>query len=244
MLESWITYFQTTSWENIGLDAILLYSRAVANITVYYHRARGKYDWLKWIHNQVGNIARYVGRFTIRHKLDPDSASWGTIFQIYVDRDGFSADELSYDLLEDIKNPMMFNILLNRTNIRTDNMYDTCVIVKTIDSVMCRRIGKTLPKIEDVLEESNVRFLSVEYTHPDLDEPIPIKLPKEYWHVGNELFSAAFVLRYLEYQPTPYTFDEKYVVVIMDGNMEMITLKCGEYIYLEKNKYDIMSTTK
>jgi hypothetical protein len=178
--------------------------------------------------------------------MDPDYTSWGTIFQIYTKNNGFVADEHYYELLDDIKNPDLFRTFINRSNIHTENIYDTCVIVKTPDSLMCRSIsdGYSLPKIDDRLETSNVRFVSVEYVHPDLGEPIPIKLSKEYWQVGNELFSAAFILRYLEYQPVPYLFDDKYKVVFMDGNMDIIELCMGQYIVLGQNKYDIMAKLK
>jgi hypothetical protein len=246
MIQSWINYFQNTSWENIGLDLLLLYSRIVANVAIYYREACSKNAWLKLMHIHCEHVSNWAKRMMVRHKLDPDSASWGMIFQIYTDEKGFAADEHSYELLDDIKNPNLFRTFMNNSNIRTENMYDTCVIVKTPNSVMCRRIGDglSLPKIGDELEKSNVRFVSVEYTHPDLGEPIPIKLSKEYWQVGNELFSAAFVLRYLEYQPENYSFDDKYKVVIMDGNMDIIELHLGEYIVLGLNKYEIMAKLK
>ena len=246
MIQSWINYIRTTSWENIGLDLILWYSRIVANLSVYYREACAKNPWIKWLHIQVENISTTTKRMMTRHKMDPDSASWGTIYQIYSDTKGFAADEHSYELLDDIKNPALFRTFMNRSNIRTENMYDTCVIVKTLDSVMCRRIGdgSSLPKIGDELEMSNVRFVSVEYTHPDLGEPIPIKLSKEYWQVGNELFSAAFLLRYLEYQSEPYLFDDRYKLVIMDGNMDIIELSLGQFIGLGATKYEIMAQLK
>ncbi len=246
MIQSWIHYFRNTSWENIGLDLILFYSRIVANVAIYYRAASAQNVWLKWLNIQCENIMNWSNRMMVRHKMDPDYTSWGTIFQIYAKNNGFVADEHYYELLDEIKNPDLFRTFINRSNIQTENIYDTCVIVKTPDSVMCRCIvdGSSLPKIEDGLETSNVRFVSVEYVHPDLGEPIPIKLSKEYWQVGNELFSAAFILRYLEYQPVPYLFDDKYKVVIMDGNMDIIELCMGQFIVLGPNKYDIMAKLK
>ena len=246
MIQPWINYFQNTSWENIGLDLLLWYSRIVANVVIYYRALSSKSPWLKWMNIQCENIMNWSKRMLVRHKLDPDSASWGMIFQISQTEKGFAADEHSYELLDDMQNPNLFRTFINNSNIRTENMYDTCVIVKTPDSVMCRRIGDVsyLPKIADELEKSNVRFVSVEYSHPDLGEPIPIKLSKEYWQVGNELFSAAFILRYLEYQSKPYLFDDKYKLVIMDNNMDIIELSLGQYIVLDKNKYEIMAQLK
>ena len=246
MIQPWINYFRTTSWENIGLDLILWYSRIVANLSVYYRDACAKNPWIKWLHIHVENISNLTKKMMVRHKLNPDYASWGTIYQIHSHSNGFVADEHSYELLDDIKNPSLFRTFITRTNIRTENMYDTCVIVKTPESVMCRRIGdgSSLPKIGDELELSNVRFVSVEYTHPDLGEPISVKLSKEYWQVGNELFSSAFIMRYLEYQSDPYVFDDRYKVVIMDGNMDIIELSLGQFIVLGQNKYEIMAQLK
>jgi len=85
-------------------------------------------------------------------------------------------------------------------------------------------------------EESEVEFLGIEYRHPKMSAPISLSLPKSMCIVGNELFSAAFVLRCLQYEPlwTSFVFDKDYLLTIMDDNIHQYTLHSNEYIVLEK----------
>lgn len=90
-------------------------------------------------------------------------------------------------------------------------------------------------------EESEVEFLGIEYRHPKMSAPIALSLPKSMYIVGNELFSAAFVLRCLQYEPlwTSFVFDKEYVLTIMDDNIQQYTLGHNEYIVLEKDKFRV-----
>jgi hypothetical protein len=91
-------------------------------------------------------------------------------------------------------------------------------------------------------EKSKAKFLSVEYTHPDLSVPIELELDSSWLFVGNELFTPSFVLRMLDYQPVMYFFDEEYVLKIMDDNCSIFTLKWDEYMLLTKDGYEIKTT--
>jgi len=82
-------------------------------------------------------------------------------------------------------------------------------------------------------------FMCVEYTHPEMSNKILIPIEKEYCFVGNEVLSSVFVLKFLEYQPEPYVFDENYVVEVMDNNMNTFTLKNNQFISLKKHCYTV-----
>jgi len=84
-------------------------------------------------------------------------------------------------------------------------------------------------------------FMCVEYRHTEMKHGIFIPIEKEYCFVGNEILSSVFVLKFLEYQPEHYIFDENYVIEIMDNNMNTFTLKNNQYVSLEKDCYKIMS---
>ena len=88
-------------------------------------------------------------------------------------------------------------------------------------------------------EKSSVKFLSIEYTHEKMAEPIVLDISEDYYRVGNEIFSVSFVNRMLEYQSRPYYFDSAYVLHIMDSNINEITLTSQQYILLEKDKYEL-----
>jgi len=63
-----------------------------------------------------------------------------------------------------------------------------------------------------------------------------LSLPKSMCIVGNELFSAAFVLRCLQYEPlwTSFVFDKDYVLTVLDNTIQQYTLRSNEYVVLEK----------
>jgi hypothetical protein len=81
-------------------------------------------------------------------------------------------------------------------------------------------------------------FLSVEYTHPEMNEAIELKMDAGFFREGNELFTPAFVLRALEYQSSFYYFDENYKVRIMDTCCNIIELDSNKYIVITDKGYE------
>ena len=59
-----------------------------------------------------------------------------------------------------------------------------------------------------------------------------------WWREGNELFTPAFVLRMLEYQPVAYYFDEDYKVRVMDMTCNIIELTSNMYIVVTEEGYE------
>jgi len=80
-------------------------------------------------------------------------------------------------------------------------------------------------------------FLSVEYTHPEINEAIELKMDTGFFRVGNELFTPAFVLRALEYQSLGYYFDEDYKIRLMDSECNIIELKSDMFITITEDGY-------
>lgn len=81
-------------------------------------------------------------------------------------------------------------------------------------------------------------FLSVEYIHPEMNESIELKINAGFFREGNELFTPAFVLRALEYQPSLYYFDEYYKVRLMDTFCNIIELDSNMYVVITENGYE------
>ena len=94
----------------------------------------------------------------------------------------------------------------------------------------------------DIYEKSNIHFLSIEYTHPDMEERrVPLELDRDIYVSGNEILSVGMIKHLLEHQLESYVFDLKYSVFLMDNNIDMYELKCDEYILLDKDKIFIMN---
>lgn len=90
-------------------------------------------------------------------------------------------------------------------------------------------------------EKSAVRFLSIEYIHEDYDEPIILNIDNGHYLIDNEILSATFIKRLLDYQPLPYIFDMNYTVKIMDNNIKTFILNSNQYVYLDKNDYVVIT---
>lgn len=83
-----------------------------------------------------------------------------------------------------------------------------------------------------------VKFLSIEYSHPEMIEPIELVFNSSWFIVGNELFTPSFVLRALEYQSKSYSFDEQYKIQIMDNNFDILNLAADTYIEITDEGYE------
>lgn len=105
-------------------------------------------------------------------------------------------------------------------------------------------IIRTVENFTDInAEESDVKFISIEYTHALQETPIDIKLDERSYAIGNELFSPAFVLNALENQSEPYHFDMDYVVKLIDGQVKCTAISSKEYILIgSENTYEVKET--
>jgi hypothetical protein len=134
----------------------------------------------------------------------------------------------------------MFNMLLNSFQNTTINLNGEYLLMMRVNdgAIISRIYDETKDDYEIVLEKSRKHFLSVEYTHPDMPNRIVLDLDPSLYLVGNEVFTAGFVQRCLEYQTEYYIFDDNYVLDIMDSKIKMLTLKKGEHIIIGKTEYE------
>jgi hypothetical protein len=72
-----------------------------------------------------------------------------------------------------------------------------------------------------------------------MKEPIILDVNIGYFYNKNEILSALFVKRLLEYQTMSYIFDTKYKLKILDWYLLPIEFGYNEYILLESSKYTI-----
>jgi hypothetical protein len=87
-----------------------------------------------------------------------------------------------------------------------------------------------------------IRFLSVEYSHPNMKSRVSISVPENMFYVGNELLSSTFILRYLEYHlgETNYVFDDRYTLYVVTKTVDYIEMSYKQYIRLQGvNSYTV-----
>jgi hypothetical protein len=109
---------------------------------------------------------------------------------------------------------------------------------------MCKRGPTEKTTVMISLHSSSVRFLTVEYCHPRMKTTLLLNLEREYYLEGNHLFSAAFICRTLKYQYSAkdYYFDTNYTLKLMDNDINMTELVCGQYVVLEKEGFRVAET--
>lgn len=95
-----------------------------------------------------------------------------------------------------------------------------------------------------VLDESDVKFLSIEYHSKHYMRPLVLELKNEDYLVNNEILSATFIKRLLEYQIPYHKFDKNYEITILDNNLKAVYLKFGEYVKLNKTDYSVIKTSE
>ena len=91
--------------------------------------------------------------------------------------------------------------------------------------------------------KSSIEFVFVEYTHPKMYEGIIFNIPIGYYMNKNELFSPAFIQRYLELQKKYYIFDNDYQVDFIDHLCEKHSIDCSQYILISEDSYQIKTIT-
>jgi hypothetical protein len=116
------------------------------------------------------------------------------------------------------------------------------IIYRNGDFILCSQTG-----LIDIIESpifffSNIRFLSIEYNHPEMNNPIQLVLEKEWCVVGNEVLGKIHILRMLEYQAfkSQYIFDDRYTLKIIDSNINILEIGSRQQIRLEKEGISIL----
>lgn len=129
---------------------------------------------------------------------------------------------------------------------KTDKQIDEWLLtMKTGDKYIykiCNRWNRCCDEFSDEFSDelSKVKFLSIEYFHPENAKSITIDMDRNGYVIGNEILSSTFVKRALEYMNDRKLFDMTYSLKIMDDNLENFVLKSDEYIVLERESYKII----
>ena len=93
---------------------------------------------------------------------------------------------------------------------------------------------------ETALHKSRVKFMSIEYSNPNMDHRLELFVSRDWFVNGNELFTPTHVLHMLEHQSETYIFDMDYTIKILDSNINEIELNKYNYLKLMQNEYKII----
>jgi hypothetical protein len=252
------SYFSEIDYNSIGYDIITKYSIMKQNIVKTYNNNVDKNSIMNLTLEYSCYFVEYVKSLFFDYRIEPFNNNWISIS--YVDQDEISKNTLSfifeetYDELDSIhffKNSIDiveycddFKDWYNTAKtilIKEKKVYD-CLISMRVDDKYIYKVCDTESEAFETLpcELSNVKFLSIGYTHPELKNQIVIEIDKNAYLVGNELLSCTFVKRALEYSSNVKNFDTDYVLTIMDNDLNIFELKSNEYIIIEKDTYKII----
>lgn len=170
--------------------------------------------------------------YTIRqslcsYRLEPPYNYWAVIYM-----NGDKYEEMVTKIVSDRDPLLYYDSIVEGMPISNYLLIMRSSIFLSRVNIDCSLLSKT---------RTLTHFLSIEYSHPDMDYKIPIELDVCVYLMGNEILSKYFVRRCLEYQREPFIFDDDYKLEIMDSNIKMLELKSDQYVVLGKTDYKIVT---
>jgi hypothetical protein len=226
-------------FESICVKIFLLYSIFLANIKRNYNDNRIiSYitDYLRRLYKSMHNI-----------KTEPEKLPWINVFMMNGDEE--MLNDYSYiipdnlqGLAEKYKNFVEEYVDQDFIDLIEDDHMDVFFTMKTDQMYICSIYNEYVnDDIKLTANKSSVSFISIEYTHPLMSEPIQIELHEKWYYDGNEILSKLFIQRYLMHQCLPYVFTDDYLVNIIDSDVNQISLNKNQYILLKPDEYKIIT---
>ena len=245
------------------------FAKTLFSYSILYSRIQKIYNKIPCLNNTINKICyglNYMYSIIINKRIEPYHTNWFSISNLKRDfsitkplfiKDNDFKYIFEYKYFESFHyNISTIEMFENFYNIQNQSMIispmdvETLLLLKLDNKVLVRTLIRSLSR--NYFEKSKktyfistipskVKFLNVEYTHPNMNKTISLNIGQEYFIEGNEILSSAFVKRLLEYQGISYFFDLNYTLKILDNKINFFELGSGEYIIIEKDKYKIMN---
>tara|TARA_B100000035_G_C21035554_1_gene570714 strand:+ start:4227 stop:4991 length:765 start_codon:yes stop_codon:yes gene_type:complete len=204
---------------------------------------------------QIVNITHYniahIASLLLEYKVEPFIKTWIYAGHLFADKKKIQLWEYYdyYSKNKEDENEYMMNLIGVNHNILKDSDSEyLLLIVKYKNNTVVRSefLDVNKDNYTPLLEcnTSEKPFIQVSYTHPKLEHQIDMNLDDSYYLENNELYSCAFVKRWLEYQEKEYVFDLDYEIKILDTNINEIKLDYNSYIVLKDDNYEVKSIKK
>jgi hypothetical protein len=221
--------------QSFAISAIWFYHSVETRV---YFFLKGLYDDNRLIRGPVDLVYFIIGTGINKSHLREErkSENWIEICKLAKEENAFYLVSRSLDLdSNDVNIGKKINEIV--CELGASSGLDTFFTLKYDDTYITRAVNS----FTDInSKESNVRFISIEYTHPLQETPVDLKLDQRHYIIGNELFSPAFILHALENQHEPYHFDMDYEVNLIDGQVKNVSINSEQYILIDsENTYDV-----
>jgi hypothetical protein len=187
----------------------------------------------------INSFEKNLQKIFANYRFEPEYSPWISIVWMDGDND-FSEDYFNFseEIYSENSMRLYYDIWMKECMQKSMDGNDGIIIMKCGDKTLCNMIEKYDEK--NTFEPSNVKLLAIEYKHPAMNEPVLIQLDRSWFLCGNQLLSQLFVRRYLDYQPSPFYFDGKYTITIIDNNMNITKIDETQYVVIEKDTYRII----
>jgi hypothetical protein len=248
----------SVNYQKIQFDTIFYINRTVEKIHTYGTVLYNNYEFIARIVDLYQYIFTYLFAIVQYRRIEPLINTWSCVSVLTKSYYNYKNFNYSYVEVYEAK----LNIILEKVNDMLISLYediysiisnetsisDSLITIKYNNKYIHRVVDNEknsfdTKKSKVVLDESNVKFLSIEYRSKDYYmRPIVLELKNEEYLVNNEILSAIFVKRLLEYQIPYHKFDTDYEIALLDNNLNTVYLKFGEYIKLNKNDYSVLKT--
>jgi hypothetical protein len=174
---------------------------------------------------------------------------WASITQLYEAHDGkLRVMETKFNINDfEWQNTSRSQNLLNLNNMCKDLLQNNSGVLECLllfaendEGIRSRVINrKNMDMALDVGIQSNkstLKFLSVDYIHPGLEESIELIVSKTYFMEGNHLLSGAFVGRLLAKEGYTGAFDKSCRIGIIDQEVKSVELKYDDFVEIAGDK--------
>ena len=226
--------------QRLALDMLWLHSRAMVQLENMGKWAYREFESVKYCVDKIQLFNGKLRDFTSRAKREPVATRW--IQTCKLNKIPPAPDRFfeNYQILSEEDD---YSVAFSNASqsISNNTMRENGIIVMKNNDWYAVRLCSSVD-IPTVLSgtTSGFRPMSISYSHPELPESIEIQLHEGFWCIGNELFSPAFMRRYLEYQELAFICDEQYSIQIIDSNVNVYNVKPNQYIRVDNENISIL----
>jgi len=235
--------FSNLNSRNITVNAVVKYSEITSSWNTFW---KTSYNTNIRVKNSI-DTANYVWRFlksiVTNDRIEPLASDWTSVSKLIRNCDEPFIFYENYYYASDLNchdaNSFLTYYLHLPEVIAPHEC--KCLIMKNVqDQYLVKAIKINKHGLVISKQPSNVKFLSIEYSHPTTNVKLQLSLDPGMYIEFNELFAPVFVLRLLEYQHNNrYYFDMDYTLTLMDNNINFIELSSNDYVMLEKDSYKL-----
>ena len=250
-------------YQALGLKIAFYAGKAKQIVVETYKKNCKKGQSIDVAKENICYYLKYLHSVAMSYRIEPAEPDWiSTTFIYQCDVDTVTPNHTFNEMYEPLANGPDDNlhqtfpvIALDKFKqwfyaaqniMKTDKKIEECLLTMKYDNKyiykICTRENKCCHELSSELpyELSKIKFLNIEYCHPENEKSITIEIDRTGYLVGNEMLSCAFVKRGLEYMSDRKLFDNRYTLKIMDNNLDSIVIFSDEYIVLERDSYKIM----